>query len=334
MDRSGTFDIFGMGHALVDLEVEVDQAFLDAQDVEKGHRRLVTAAEKGSLHQALGARPVHRCSGGSVANTVVGVAGLGGSGGFCGVVGADKDGSFFREDLKGVNVPLLSQAHRGETGTCTVMITHDAQRTMMTHLGIAAELGPDDVDPDFISLAKYLLVEGYLLPHEGSREASLKAFTVARESGVQVALAVSDPFVVQSCRDLLWELIEGPVDLLFLNDLEGRVLTGLEDPLDCAKEIHRHGVDVSLTSGPKGSVLMSRGECSVLEVVPVEAVDTTGAGDMYAAGLLYGLTQGWSWLQAGRLGSHVAAKSISSMGSRLLEPLTPGELRTLAGDGG
>lgn len=332
MELSRTLDIFGMGHALVDLEVEVDKAFLDGQDVEKGHRRLVTSAEKGRLHQALEDCPVHRCSGGSVANTVVGVAGLGGTGGFCGVVGDDAEGDFFREDLESVNVPLLSQFHRGETGTCTVMITHDAQRTMMTHLGIAAELGPDDVDPDAVSRAKFLFVEGYLLPHESSLDASMKAFTVAKESGVQVALAVSDPFVIQSCQDLLWELIEGPVDILFLNDLEGRVLTGLEDPLECAREIHRHSVDVALTVGPKGSVLMNQGECSVLDVVPVEAVDTTGAGDMYAAGLIYGLAQGWSWPQAGRLGSQVAAKLISAMGSRLLEPLSPEEIKGLAGD--
>lgn len=333
MKPSRTFDVFGMGHALVDLEVEVDQAFLDGQDVEKGHRRLVTSPEKGSLHQALGDRPVHRCSGGSVANTVVGVAGLGGSGGFCGVVGDDSEGGFFREDLKHVNVPLLSQAHVGETGTCTVMITHDAQRTMMTHLGVAADLGPEDVDPDAISRARYLLVEGYLLPHQTSLNASLEAFSVAKETGVQVALAVSDPFVIRSCRDLLWELIEGPVDLLFLNELEGRILTGLDDPMDCAREIHRHSVDVALTVGPEGSILMSNGEGFRLDVVPVEAVDTTGAGDMYAAGLLYGLSRGWSWRQAGRLGSQVAAKLISAMGSRLLEPLSPDEIRALAGDG-
>lgn len=333
MDRSGSFDIFGLGHALVDLEVVVDQDFLDGQDVEKGHRRLVTSGEKGSLHRALGDRPHHRCSGGSAANTVVGVAGLGGTGGFCGVVGDDGDGEFFRKDLEGVDVPLLSRAHRGETGTCTVMITPDAQRTMMTHLGVAVELGPDDVDPDAISRARFLLVEGYLLPHEGSLEASLLAFQVAREKDIKVALAVSDPFVVQSCRDLLWELMEGPVDLLFLNDLEGRVLTGLEDPLDCAREIHRHGVDVALTTGPTGSVLMSQGECSVLEVEPLEAVDTTGAGDMYAAGVLYGLTQGWNWPRAGRLGSHVAGKLISALGSRLPGPLTHEELRALADEG-
>lgn len=331
-DRSRTFHVFGMGHALVDLEVEVDQAFLDSQDVEKGQRRLVTSQEKAGLHEALEGRSVHRCSGGSVANTVVGVAGLGGSGAFCGVVGEDENGAFFRKDLEAVHVPLTSKAGHGETGTCTVMITHDAQRTMMTHLGIAADLGPDDLDADALSRARYLLVEGYLLPHETSLQASFEAFSVAREHGVRVALAVSDPFVIQTCRDLLWELIEGPVDLLFLNGLEGRVLTGLDDPLDCARELHRHSVDVALTLGSEGSVLMHQGECSVLRVVPVEAVDTTGAGDMYAAGLLYGLAQGWSWPRAGRLGSHVAARLIMAMGSRLLEPLSPEELAALAAD--
>jgi len=334
MNRLREFDVVGMGHALVDLEVEVDQAFLTRQEVEKGQRRLVTSEEKTSLHKALGHRPIHRCSGGSVANTVVGVAGLGGRGGFCGKVGSDGDGAFFREDLGRVDVPLLCEAGPGQTGTCTVMITQDAQRTMMTHLGIAAELGHEDVDPEAIAQAKYLLVEGYLLPHERSLEASLEAIAVAKASDVNVALAVSDPFVIENCRNLLWELIEGPVDLLLLNDLEGQVLTGLDNPLECAREIHRHSADVVLTLGPEGSVLMNRGEASVIQVVPVEAVDTTGAGDMYAAGLLYGLTHGWSWPKAGRLGSHVAAKLISAMGSRLVEPLSEEERAALAADCG
>lgn len=332
MNRLRNFDVLGMGHALVDLELEVDQAFLKNQDVEKGQRRLVTSKEKAGLHEALERRPIHRCSGGSVANTVVGVAGLGGRGGFCGKVGLDGDGAFFREDLGRVDVPLLCDAGAGQTGTCTVMITGDAQRTMMTHLGIAAELGSEDVDPDAIAQAKYLLVEGYLLPHERSLEASRRAISVARENGVKVALSVSDPFVVENCRELLWELIEGPVDLLLLNDLEGRALTGLDDPLECAREIHRHSADVALTVGPEGSVLLNQGEASVIQVVPVEAVDTTGAGDMYAAGLLYGLTRGWSWPKAGRLGAHVAAKLISAMGSRLMEPLSQEEIVALAAD--
>lgn len=324
--------MIGMGHALVDLEVEVDQEFLDRQDVEKGHRQLVDSREKAGLHKALGARSIHRCSGGSVANTVVGVAGLGGRGGFCGKVGIDEEGVFFRRDLEKLDVPLLCRSGPGHTGTCTVMITHDAQRTMMTHLGISADLGPEDIDPDAIAGAKYLFVEGYLLPHSRTLEASMAAITVAKETGVKVALAVSDPFVIRTCRELLWELIEGPVDLLFLNELEGSVLTGLDDPLACAREIHDHSADVALTLGPEGSVLMARGESAVIQVVPVEAVDTTGAGDMYAAGLLFGLTHGWGWPGAGRLGSHVAAKLISAMGARLLKPLSEEEIAGIAAD--
>ena len=258
MERSRTFDIFGIGHALVDVEVEVDEEFLREQDVEKGQRRLVTSVEKRSLHQTLGERPFHRCSGGSVANTVVGVAELGGRGAFSGIVGADEEGRVFREDLKRIDVPLVSKTHEGETGTCTVMITPDAQRTMMTHLGVASDFGPDDVDPEAVSQSRFLLAEGYLLPHQRSREATLRAFEVAAENDVQVALTVSDPFVIHTCEDLLWELMEGFVDLLLLNDLEGRTLTGLEDPLACAREIHRHGGDVALTLGSVRSRKSSR----------------------------------------------------------------------------
>ena len=267
-----------------------------------------------------------------MANTGVGVAELGGRGGFCGVVGDDEEGRVFREDLRRINVPLVSEVHEGETGTCTVMITPDAQRTMMTHLGVAAELGPGDVDSQAVSQSKFLLVEGYLLPHERSLEATFQAINVATATGVQVVLTVSDPFVIQNCGRLIWELLDGPVDIILLNELEGRALTGLEDPLDCAREIHRHSVDVALTLGARGSVLMHDGECSIQEVVPVDAVDTTGAGDMYAAGLLYGLSHGWGWAQSGRLGSRAAAKQILTFGSRLSEPLTPEEVRALSGD--
>jgi sugar/nucleoside kinase (ribokinase family) len=332
MSRLQDFDVLGMGHALVDLEVEVDQEFLTGQDVEKGHRRLVNAREKGDLHKALGTRSIHRCSGGSVANTVVGVAGLGGRGGFVGKVGQDEEGIFFRRDLARLDVPLMCKAGPGLTGTCTVMITHDAQRTMMTHLGISAELGPEDIDEEAVSRTRYLLVEGYLLPDARTQEASLRAIELAKGAGAQVALTASDPFVIKECRSLLWELVEGPVDLLFLNGLEGWVLTGQEDPVDCAREIHSHSADVALTLGPDGSVLLSQGELTVIRVVPVEAVDTTGAGDIYAAGLLFGLTHGWSWPRAGRLASHVAAKLISAMGSRLLKPLTEEELARIAAE--
>jgi len=315
-----------MGHALVDLEVEVDDGFLKSRQVEKGQRSLVSSVEKEKLHHALCPRPVHRCSGGSVANTVVGLARLGGSGGFIGKVGPDLDGDFFREDLGRVRVPLLCDPGESQTGTCTVMITQDAQRTMMTHLGVAEGLGCRDVDPAAISQARYLLVEGYLLPHEESLEATLSAISAAVENQVRVALTVSDPFVVEKCGDLLWKRIEGPVDLLIRNDVEGRILTGRDEAVAAAREIHRHSADVAITMGSAGSALLSGGECHRVQVVPVEAVDTTGAGDMYAAGLLFGLTRGWGWMKAGRLGSQLASKLISAMGSRLAEPLTEEEM--------
>jgi sugar/nucleoside kinase (ribokinase family) len=261
-----------------------------------------------------------------VANTVAGVASIGGSGGFCGKVGTDQEGAFFRQDLTEIGVPLLCDPGPGPTGTCTVMITRDGQRTMMTHLGVSGELGPGDLDRDAIARAKYLLLEGYLLPHPESLEASLEAISVAKDSGAKVALSVSDPFIVERRRDLLWELIEGPVDLLLLNAVEAEALTGLKDPEQSAREIHLHSPDVALTNGAMGSFLASRGEVFLVEVVPLEAVDTTGAGDMYAAGLLFGLTHNLTWAQSGHLGSHLASRLINEMGSRLKTRVTAEEI--------
>jgi sugar/nucleoside kinase (ribokinase family) len=203
---------------------------------------------------------------------------------------------------------------------------------MATHHGIAADLGPEDIDADVLARSSYLLVEGYLLPDDRTREAVMEAFTVAQNKGVQVALAVSAPFIAASCRDLLWELVEGPVDLLFLNRREARALTGREDPADCAREIHRHSADVVLTLGAAGSLLLFRNQIWTVQAAPVTAVDTTGAGDMYAAGFLFGRTHGLSWPEAGCLGSRVASRVISGLGSRLRASLQNHEVAELTSD--
>ena len=272
-------DVFGIGHALVDLEVEVDEAFIESQPVPKGGWKSVTDPERAQLMAALEGREVHRCSGGSVANTAVGVAALGGRGGFCGKVGADELGEFFRWDQERHPVPFLADPGDGVTGTSTIVVTSDAQRTMATHHGITADLGPEDIDADTLGQATYLLVEGYLLPDDRTRDAVMEAVHVAQRKGVRVALTVSASFIAQTCHDLLWELIEGPVDLLFLNGREARALTGREDPDDCAREIHRHSASVVLTLGADGSLLLHRGQRWTVDAVPVAAVDSTGATD-------------------------------------------------------
>jgi hypothetical protein len=218
----------------------------------------------------------------------------------------------------------------GQTGTSVILITEDAQRTMLTHLGVSSTLSPDDIDAAEIAQAKYVYVEGYLFTGDSTRAAALKTIQLAKDQGVKVAFTVSDPFLIKLFRDQFWELIRGPVDLLFCNLEEARSLTGLEDPIACASEIHRHAENVALTLGAEGSILMHRGEALPIEATPTQAVDTTGAGDMYAAGLLYGITNGFTWRQAGHLASHAAARIVGQLGARLQNRFTPEEIAAFA----
>jgi sugar/nucleoside kinase (ribokinase family) len=290
---------------------------------------LVDEAVQTRVLGSLDGSPISRCAGGSAANTVMGVADLGGVAAYAGKVGTDALGDFWLQDMRQLGVAIEVPQIPGQTGTCVVLITEDAQRTMLTHLGLSSTLGPDDISEAEIRKAKYVYVEGYLFAGDSTRQAALKAIELAKANGVKVAFTVSDPFLIGMHRDLFWELIEGPVDLLFCNLDEARALTGHVDPVECARHIHRHAADVALTFGANGSLLMHAGEVFPVEGVRVHAVDTTGAGDMYAAGILFGITNGLSWPQAGHLASHAAARIVSQMGARLGRKFTRAEIDAL-----
>ena len=319
-------DVYGVGNALVDVQVRVDEDFIVRHGLKKGHMELVDARRQAQVLAALAGHPVNRCSGGSAANTVVGVAELGGRAGYCGKVGDDDLGRFYRDDLDAVGVRFEGASSTEPTGTSLVLITPDAQRTMLTCLGASALLDANDVPQASLEGCAYVYVEGYLLPGESTRRAALAAIEAAKARGVRVALTVSDPFVVAQSAALLWELIEGPVDLLFCNEIEAAALVGTDDMVECARALHRKATNVALTLGAKGSVLMHEGTLHPVEGVKVDPVDTTGAGDMYAAGILYGLTHGLSWPQAGRLASHASARVVSVLGARLPAKLSRAEV--------
>ena len=259
----------------------------------------------------------------------MGIVHLGGSASYAGKVGLDEQGDFFLKDMRELGILIEVPQTEGATGTCVVLITPDAQRTMLTHLGLSACLSEADIDVDHLKNAKYLYVEGYLFTQETTKQAAMKAISLAKEQGVKVAFTVSDPFLIEHHRDEFWQLIEGPVDLLFCNLEESRSLTQHHDPVDAAYEIHQHAENVALTLGPNGSLLMHEGELIPIEGVETKAIDTTGAGDIYASGILYGITNGLSWKEAGHLASHIAGKIVSQMGARLKEKLTTEELQRL-----
>lgn len=326
------YDVYGVGNALVDIQAHVSDAVLEQLEYAKGIMTLVDVDTQQQILSALGAADTYRCAGGSAANTIVGVAEFGGRAAYCGKVAEGELGEFFLTDLREQGVAIdVPPATAGETGTCVVLITDDAQRTMLTALGMSASLCPDDIDEAEIRQAQYAYIEGYLFAGEPTRAAALRAIELAKANGVKVALTVSDPFLIQYHKDEFWGLIEGPVDLLFCNLEEARALTGKHDAIDCAHEIHQHAENVALTLGADGSLLMHAGESIPIESVSVEAVDTTGAGDMYAAGILYGITNGVSWKQSGHLASHAAARVVGQLGARLKRRFTSGEIRDLIG---
>ena len=326
---STSYDVYGVGNSLVDIQARIEDSVLETLQFPKGIMTLVDeSTQTRVLHAIHGAR-INRCAGGSAANTIAGIADFGGKAAYAGKTGLDELGEFWLKDMRNLGVKIEVPQDAGKTGACVVLITKDAQRTMLTHLGLSAKLGPDDISEAEICKAKYIYIEGYLFAGDTTKAAAMKAIELAKKNGIKVAFTVSDPFLINMHRDLFWELIAGPVDLLFCNLEEARSLTGLNDPVDCAQIIHSQAADVALTLGPDGSLLMHAGKTIPIEGVSTEAIDTTGAGDMYAAGILYGITNGMTWKQAGHLASHAAARVVAQMGARLMTPMTRIEVAQL-----
>ena len=324
------YDVFGVGNALVDIQAQVDESVLKQLSIDKGIMTLVDDEQQSGVLSHLDGRPLNRCAGGSAANTIVAVAEFGGSAGYIGKVGNDAIGEFFLKDMADLGVSIQVTPSEMPTGTCAVLITEDAQRTMLTNLSATTSLTADDIDEHKIANSKYVYVEGYLLTGDTTKEAAYKAFELAKKHGVKTAFTASDPFLVNMIRDEIWDLITGPVDLFFCNEEEAKSLTGETDALRCAVKIHEHCENVALTLGSKGSIVMHGGDEFPIEGVQVDAIDTTGAGDMYAGAMLYGITNGMDWRTAGHLASHAAARVVSQLGARLDRKFTPEEIEQLS----
>ncbi|WP_237607486.1 adenosine kinase [Roseimaritima sediminicola] len=323
-------DVLGIGNALVDIQTQVSEALLAEFGFDKGIMTLVDDSRQQQVLGRLTDHTLYRCAGGSAANTIVAIAEFGGRAAYIGKVSSDEVGEFFLQDMRENGVKIdVDQSSDGPTGTCAVLITDDAQRTMLTNLGVSATLGVADVNEEDIRQAQYLYVEGYLLTGDTAKAAALRAIEVAKAHGVKVALTASDPFLVNMLRDELLALIEGPVDLLFCNEEEAKSLTGESDPEACAWRLHEHAENVAMTLGPAGSIVMHQNEVIRIPGVPCQAIDTTGAGDMYAGAFLYAITNGMDWQQAGTLASHAASRIVSQMGARLDQKFTPHEVEEL-----
>jgi len=321
------FDVVGIGNALVDVIAHASDAFLDEHDMVKGRMDLVDTERAVSLYRALGSAV--EMSGGSAANTMCGVASFGGKAAYVGKVTDDELGNAFGHDLLAVGVQFRPGDHRNEipTGRCIIVVTPDAERTMNTYLGASSMLGVDDLDDASIAGGKVLYMEGYLYDRPEAKQAFRHAAGVAHDAGRLVSLTLSDSFCVDRHRDDFRSLVSDEVDLLFGNEMELIALYETDTFEQAVAELRQHCHTAAITVGARGSIIVTRDELIEVPAVPVRRViDTTGAGDLYAAGFLHGMTTGRSLDDCGYLGSLAAAEVISHVGPR---PLV--ELRTLVG---
>lgn len=311
------YDVLGIGNAIVDVLTESTDAFLRSRAMTKGTMALIDAELAEALYAELD-HPTH-CSGGSAANTMAGIASLGGRAAFVGKVRNDTLGDVFRDDIRGIGVDYdtPSAADGPATGRCLVFVTPDAQRTMQTYLGAAGNLGPPDIDPDTISASAVTYMEGYMWDPPGGKRAFLDACRIAHESRRRVALSLSDAFCVERHRDEFIELVSGPVDLLFANEIEIAALTRAETFDDAIRDVRGTCEIAVVTRGEHGAVVVTRDDTLEIAASPVDrVVDTTGAGDLFAAGFLHAWARGHGLDTAARIGCLSAAEVIRHYGAR------------------
>ncbi|GIX31494.1 MAG: adenosine kinase [Porticoccaceae bacterium] len=315
------YDVAAVGAALVDTEIEVLDDELERLGLAKGHMTLVDEARHARLLAELSDHLVasKRASGGSAANTALAVAAFGGRVHFCGKVADDEDGRFYLDDLAAAKVAVARPAtlSTGQTGRCLVLITPDAERTMATYLGISATLGPEDLDLQAVAAARYLYLEGYLVATPSGRAAAVAAARHARQTGTAVALSLSDPAIVEHCREGLAEVAEGGVDLLFCNRAEALLWTEQEELADAVEALADRVPRFAVTLGSEGALVHDGDELHRIPAEPITAVDTNGAGDMFAGAVLYAVTHGMDWQRAGRFGCLAAAAVVGQYGPRL-----------------
>lgn len=332
-DRATMLDVVAVGNALVDVLASAKDEDLVGLGLVKGTMALVDHERSEAIYATLG--PTTEASGGSAANTAAGIAALGGRAAFLGRVADDGLGRAFTHDIRSIGVafePMPTAAIPGQaaTGHCLVLVTDDAERTMATHLGVASDFGSIDLHDDHLASTQVVYLEGYLWDQPSAKAAMREAIEVAHANDAAVALTLSDPFCVQHHRAEFLELLNGDLEMIFANEEEVMLLFGTADFDTAVESVSETGVLAALTRGGAGSVVVTASGPVAVPAAPVHrVVDTTGAGDLFAAGFLYGMTNGLSPEDAARLGGICASEVISHVGAR---PLT--DLRALAVEAG
>jgi sugar/nucleoside kinase (ribokinase family) len=326
-------DVVAIGNALMDVLSHETDEFVTEQGMVKGTMALIDTERAQSLYGAM--NPAVEISGGSAANTVVGLASLGSSAAFIGRVRDDQLGELYVHDLRaaGVQFDTPPATDGMPSGRCLIVVTPDAERTLNTYLGASSELGEAEVDPGLIASAAVTYLEGYLWDSPGAQVAYRVAAQHAHDAGKRVALTLSDLFAVERHRDTFLDLVEHSVDILFANEVEICALYEVDDFDAARRHVTGHCEIAALTRGEKGAVILRGDEAHVVPAHPIpggKLIDTTGAGDLYAAGFLHGFTRGYDLDLCGRIGALAAAEVISHLGARpeanlaeLVAPLLP-----------
>ncbi len=314
------FDVCALGNAIMDTVVFVEDRFPESLNLRSGIMTLADAKEQGRILEALHGRNLELCSGGSAANSMWALVQSGGKASYMAKLSKDPNGRYYEHELSshGISLPVeLLEENQGPTGTCVVLTTPDAQRTMSTHLGVAVQLSPDDIDPDILKRSRYVYCEGYLWTCETSRAACLQAMEYAKQANVPVALSYSDPFVVETYRKDFLEITEKYCDIVFCNREEARSLSQASDIKQAIAYLQDKVKLAFITDGDKGCHVLHQGEGSHVGGFAAKTIDTNGAGDAFAGGVLYGLANGYDPLASAHWGNYLGSEIVSLHGARL-----------------
>jgi fructokinase len=313
------YNVYGLGNALVDMEFEVEDGFLNLMEIDKGVMTLVDEDQQHRLMTHLDAFEGNRASGGSAANTLIAVSAMGGSSYYACKVADDDLGHFYLHDLKaaGVDTNINGTHANGITGKCLVMVTPDAERTMHTFLGISSELSVNEISDSHIKESEYLYMEGYLVTSPSAKEANIQARKIAEANGVKTAFTFSDPAIVQHFHAELTETIGDGIDLLFCNESEALAFTGKQSLEQATEVIKTFATSFAITRGAQGALIFDGSHAHQIDPFPIKAVDTNGAGDMFAGAYLYAITHGYSVPEAGKLASLASSQVVQQFGPRL-----------------
>ncbi|WP_133511270.1 adenosine kinase [Candidatus Thiosymbion oneisti] len=323
------YHVYGIGNALVDMEYEVDVSDLAKLRIDKGVMTLVDADHQIRIMDHLKGHQHRKGSGGSVANSIIAVSQFGGRGFHSCKVANDTLGRFYMDDLiaGGVDTNHHTPREDGHTGCCVVLVTPDSDRTMVTHLGVSGDLAEQELVPEALRASDYLYTEGYLVTSDSARRLSITAKGIAEAAGVKTAISLSDPNLVTYFKAGLMAMIGSGLDLLFANEAEARGMADTEDLNAAIAFLKTIAKEFAITRGPKGALVYDGNAMIEIAPVKVAAVDTLGAGDMFAGAFLYGRTQGWGHKRSGDLAAAASAKLVTSLGPRISTEETQAVLR-------